>query len=404
MLVAILLCGALISIYKLSKVSVPISIYLMIMTFPYKSVISMYCPWLDLVFELLLLFQIIFFVIKREKFGPKLRVFNEMFFFVAFLILITLLYSLYIGDIYFIFSSPEPRFYIGTFLLIFYLDNTTINFQDIININKIFIINGVLLVFFGLISWSIGTSESLYAFDNKNIYAMEMVLNILFCMYNTRLVESKKIKRVYIWGACLFGLATLFTKSAAAIIALFIIICLNILKILKIRRRIFYKIILLVMLFCGFMAIYITIDDRVMDSFIIRSIMETKGYYDTTRIYIWQEAIQRFKEHWIIGIGADNFRSMSLDYPYATHNDYLSFLVNYGILGFAVFAAYSISVVYKVFKTKDYDLFLISFMLFTSIYVYILSHNFANYIVFWCSIEILNCVKRISNRKYGGYK
>lgn len=399
MFIAVLILAMLILVYYFGKIKIPISAYAMIVTFPYKSIIAIHCPWLDTVFELALMVEFLLLLAISIKKRRRIRLELPVLFFVVGIVIDTVLYSVSNDNIQFLITNKDTRFYIGTYILIFLLANKIKSNCELLDLCRTFTINGILLVGFGLVSWMRGISESLYAFDNKNIFAMQICLDVFLCMYIQHLTDSKVRKKRYQMLTVFFVVALLLTKSSAAILGCIVGGCIVLLRKLRIYNRRLFKVMVFVMVIVGIWSVDITVTNSIKNSYIISLIMKSKGYYDDTRVYIWGEALERFKEHWFVGIGADVFRTTKIAYSFATHNDYLMFLVDYGIIGFSVFVIFSGIFLKTVFEIADKRLFEIGLAITFGLYFYILTHNYVNYIIFWSAIEIVLCTSRLSQHE-----
>lgn len=93
---------------------------------------------------------------------------------------------------------------------------------------------------------------------------------------------------------------------------------------------------------------------------------------DNARIYMWQTAVQLFQEHKWIGVGMgstptlmkqkftdDDFQAGLKSNFNNVHNQYLQFLVSFGIIGFSLLAVAYFYLGYLLFKSNQKDAFLL---------------------------------------------
>lgn len=401
MFIALIIIVGLTFFYHILQVKIPISIYMLIASFPYKNIIEDYCPWLDSLIELLFIIEVFLFIFKSFKGGYKLKL-NPLFLYLLLsLLAITMLYSIVTNNILFIFQNGESRFYIGTYILITFIDNTVTTRKKILDLCNIFITNASILSFFMFIATSLGKTSVLFALQNKNMYAMIIYTGIfMWILKHSIKKETKRGLFLLILG--ILVVALYLVKSSAALLSLLLSSGIGLIYFFKISQSArvkTFKIILFLLFLISTILIWITINDNILDIPIIKNIMMRKGYLDTTRISIWREAFEQFQNHWLYGLGADSFRSNTMGsnsiYHYATHNDYISYLVNYGILGFIAFTIYSITIFNRIFSIKSKEYLIIFFAILTGFYLYMLTHNFINYIIFWVISQMILTVKNL---------
>lgn len=92
---------------------------------------------------------------------------------------------------------------------------------------------------------------------------------------------------------------------------------------------------------------------------------ELESWKKTNRIFLWQSGIQVWKDNWFIGTGTGDYK-MILNKKYKengylhlaeanmnTHNQYLSYIVQYGILGFVILLCL-ILILVLAYKSESY--------------------------------------------------
>ena len=95
------------------------------------------------------------------------------------------------------------------------------------------------------------------------------------------------------------------------------------------------------------------------------SYSQLESWKNTNRLFIWQSAIQLWKNNWDIGTGIANYK-LELNKQYNkngytllskhnmnTHNQYLSYLVKYGLFGFIILFCL-LKLVVQAYKTNSY--------------------------------------------------
>lgn len=254
----------------------------------------------------------------------------------------------------------------------------------------------------GGIQYFSGKINRLYAFVHTNMSAAFFII-ALFCCTFALVIKKMQEKQchTYIYIACILInlLGLYFNRSSAALLMLAFAIVTGMIYLLHIERRKLYVLLLLGAVIISTASIWITIEGDALNVSVINALMSRKGYYDTSRMDIWKDAINQWMEHWLIGIGADNFRDQITGYNYITHNDYLAFLVNYGILGFSAFTLYSIGIFRKLFSLKHMTLLTLCLGLAGGMHIFMLTHNFVNWILFWVVIQMMLCIVHIEESK-----
>lgn len=401
MFIAILIALLLLLGYLLGNMKVAFPIYVMIASFPYKSIISDNCAWLDTCFELLLLAGIIF-ILSENLIGKERSVLifpTNIVILIAILSSITILFALYSRNLHFIIQTSDFRYYIGIAALSFYMYNDIRDYDKIIDICHIFIVNSLFMVCAGAIVLYSGEIKRLYAFVHINMSAAYFVVAILCCILVMILKADSRCKYIYSIPIFVNLVGLYLNRSSAGLIALISAIGIGGIYFLRIERKKLYLVLLFFAVLIGVTCVWITIQGDALDIWVIRTLMARKGYYDTSRFFIWKDAIDQFKEHWLIGIGADNFRDRLTGHNSPTHNDYLQYLVNYGILGFIAFSIYSINLYKKILTLGNIKILSVCLSVTFGMYVFMLSHNFVNWIVFWIIAQMMYCIANIEGHE-----
>lgn len=184
--------------------------------------------------------------------------------------------------------------------------------------------------------------------DDPNIFIFYNTL--FFCFYLTHLKGFKNSL-----GFILCIITNLLTFSRGGIVALILVIILYILlaDFLKKVKMILVALLCLVVIYvaCSFMQI----DLNQIISSRINDFISDKG---SGRFELWEQAINYFMSHPLLGIGAFNFSdyyAFEHNEKLYVHNTYLEILVEAGIIGFLFYFSFLLLFIIKLFKTKLYN-------------------------------------------------
>lgn len=165
--------------------------------------------------------------------------------------------------------------------------------------------------------------------SNPNFYSLQLIIFIILVSSNIIFKNTKKEKIVNIIILGLLSAAMIFTQSRTALIVLVIILVyIMFIRIVKAGAKNIFKytaasagIILLMLLFIKLFNLDYFIE-------VLRRGITTNSI--TVRIERWNEAIELFKLHPIVGIGPVIGKYFS-----AVDNEYIHIMRNYGIIGLA---------------------------------------------------------------------
>lgn len=386
------------------KIAFPI--YMTIAVLPYKDMISASCFGINIFIKLLLFAGLLYKYLKRVKNKEK-KVFSipmEITLFVLTILTITILFSIYNLTPLFFLKTSDFQYFIGVLALSLYMQNDICNYNKIIDICHIFIINSLVMAAAGGIAFFKGETDRLHAFLGVNISGMFFVI-AAFCSLLVIIIKKRQHifcnTYLYIIVIGINLLCVHLNHSSAALLMLLFTLAVGAIYLLRVERKRTYKFFLAASVCIGIASIWITIKGEMLDVFFIRVIMARKGYFDVSRMYTWRDAMEQFKDHWLIGVGAGNFREQVTKNHRGMHNDYLYFLVNYGIIGFTAFCCYSVSLYKKILSVNYMQPLIFCLSLAGGIYIFILSHNAISTMVFWIITQMIVCIINIEERNEG---
>ncbi|MGZ9784386.1 O-antigen ligase family protein [Bacillus pseudomycoides] len=181
--------------------------------------------------------------------------------------------------------------------------------------------------------------------DDPNIFIFYNTL--FFSFYLTHLKGFK-----HSFGFILCIITNLLTFSRGGIVALILVVILYIIlaNFLKKVKMILIALLCLVVIYaaCSFMQI----DLNQIISSRINDFSSDKG---SGRFELWEQAINYFMSHPLLGIGAFNFSdyyAFEHNEKLYVHNTYLEILVEAGIIGFLFYLSFLFLFIIKLFKTK----------------------------------------------------
>ncbi|PGC31606.1 polysaccharide polymerase [Bacillus pseudomycoides] len=181
--------------------------------------------------------------------------------------------------------------------------------------------------------------------DDPNIFIFYNTL--FFSFYLTHLKGFK-----HSFGFILCIITNLLTFSRGGIVALILVVILYIIlaDFLKKVKMILIALLCLVVIYaaCSFMQI----DLNQIISSRINDFSSDKG---SGRFELWEQAINYFMSHPLLGIGAFNFSdyyAFEHNEKLYVHNTYLEILVEAGIIGFLFYFSFLFLFIIKLFRTK----------------------------------------------------
>lgn len=253
-------------------------------------------------------------------------------------------------------SALQYYYYLISFLLFFLIRRFCFNKQVWSLMANSLLLGGALTSILMIINWNVILQGGRVNLNDINAnylaYSLVTLLPILYIFIN-----NKHYKFYYILLG-LFSIAIFLTGSRGALIALafFYII-------LAFKKPIFGLIIALftASFFTMFVGFYDSLPAYWQARFDFQG--ATGGDMDWTsgREATWSSAWKLFEEHYILGIGLNNFPEIS-GFGVNVHNVYLSLLVETGILGFLFYFFSFLSIVFFVLR-RNFLLGLILFLI-----------------------------------------
>ena len=237
---------------------------------------------------------------------------------------------------------------------------------------------------------------------NSNFFGtlMTIAYSLSFGLYLTCIFDnSHKGIKSYLFKIglfillCIFSFGLIISGCLSAYVAVFLIYVLLIISIiyLLVKKRYSFAVKRLVLLIISFIVLFssykiFTLHNDVIDTEIMeffgQSESLTTGEVDdnfgTGRIYIWKNTLYKIKEHYLTGVGIDNFYfafypplidSVSGFVVDKAHNDYLQKMLCEGVVSGLVFIIFLLSIFFKkirVFKDNGNNIMLPLFLAFTA--------------------------------------
>lgn len=198
-------------------------------------------------------------------------------------------------------------------------------------------------------STSLGDVDRL-DWKDANYFSFFIGMMMLFTLYSIKMTKSKNQRRLYMLGVLLMMVTMAALISRGAIVALAI-------TLIYYYRKEFFSLRSLGYLLLVAVAVaglyYIGILDGLIMRFMSDDLQTGSG-----RTELWMEGIKTFfnKDSSVIAFGAGEGQALKMTYVkgeyWSPHNNYLSVLYNYGIVGLTIFLAWIISM-FLHFKTRE---------------------------------------------------
>lgn len=198
-------------------------------------------------------------------------------------------------------------------------------------------------------STSLGDVDRL-DWKDANYFSFFIGLMMLFTLYSIKMTKSKNQRRLYMFGVLLMMVTMAALISRGAIVALVITLIYYYRKELFSLRSLSYLLLVAVAV-AGLY--YIGILDGLIMRFMSDDLQTGSG-----RTELWMVGIKTFfsKDPSVIAFGAGEGQALKMTYLkgeyWSPHNNYLSVLYNYGILGLTIFLTWIISM-FLHFKTRE---------------------------------------------------
>lgn len=133
--------------------------------------------------------------------------------------------------------------------------------------------------------------------------------------------------------------------------------------------------------------IIVSVSDKMAASSVFGFISQKK---DIQRVLIWQNALFRWRDNPIWGVGYNCWRALtsdSLRIEYVTHNDFLRILVDLGLVGIVSFLILWIGAIQTILQSSKSKQFFYVSMLFLLV-IFSSFHNNINSILFWFIFDL----------------
>ena len=291
------------------------------------------------------------------------------------------------------------------FLFLLFCIYLTVALSDIKKM-KVFAVAYVL----GFVCTVLGGSYHVYGYlirisgglDDPNTMALDALVSLMLSFYLLDFSHSTK-KRILLFIAVLIEiLAIILTFSRGAYLALFLWFVMYIFR-QGIRRNL-GKIILgtfSIVLIGNYAIKYMDVDtDILTDRFSYETMNESKG---ANRGMIWEAYLSNMDKYFVTGMGMANSpmaikgNKLGVMENYETHNIYITFFVEFGIIGLVLFLMYLLKVLINFPKTQDNSFFLISIGVLFMIINIFLSLDKGR--TFWIVLAILNMIILKNSRR-----
>lgn len=242
---------------------------------------------------------------------------------------------------------------------------------------------GILQVFEAGIDRAAGT------LGNAAFLAGYMLLSFGLGIYHYFQENNNKFKNFTLISVCLFLFTLLLTSTRGAILGVLVAFIWFLLVYAffgeKAKIRQYSAIFLVIIVLTG--SLFYLFRDNFKDSNIdlVRR-MATISFQDATvknRILVWEMALKEFKNYPIFGVGLENFNvlynkhfnpKINEDWFDRTHNIYLDYLIQNGILGLLIYLSIFIYIFSLLWKKRKENFTL--FLVFSSLLIAYGVHNF----------------------------
>lgn len=359
------------------KIGFPIYIYFAM--FPHKLRALSFFSADDTILKIILLVDI-FLILASARKSVKYNLY-EIIFFVAVLIADFIAWG---KNPYFFGSDLAITGIINiAFLFVFSFGfrNRVVDRSGMTVIFNVLMINGALLSFGALVEhYGLSIKRAELGMGNPNYLAF--YLSVAFCLFFYRMRRWSIITMLY--GALLV-VGVLCTGSYS------ILLCFPIFVLLKLFYRILSnkktpalsKGISFGLLLTALAIIVMASSEKMLSIPVIKSVLDDK---DTSRLYVWQEAIEDVKSNFFNGVGYNYWRSR-YGVGYVTHNDFLRILVETGIVGFGALLIYWWNITSKICKSKVRNQPMYMSLLLVLV-IFSCFHNNINSLLFWIVLSL----------------
>ena len=192
-------------------------------------------------------------------------------------------------------------------------------------------------------------------FAAAGVFAVSLVLLLPFALSGSFLMKKGslfKVGCIVLLFLTLMGLVNAGSRNGALSFLVGMLVYLLILKREKIMGMLPIVFLIIMVVFVGAMAFVVSppsVKKVVIERF-NPSTSEDLEHYSSGRLLLWANGLKLFMERPVLGHGQDSFEMLSVlrgfFYVSAPHNDYLRCLVEFGIVGLAVF----LLIFFKIFQ------------------------------------------------------
>ena len=181
------------------------------------------------------------------------------------------------------------------------------------------------------------SQERLTAFgadQNALAYLMTMGVVCLLSFYSGTTVKWGKVLSIVLMGA--FSLVVLSTGSRTGLVLLLVVIS----GFLFFQRNKRSSILIFILLLLFIPIVISFLPESIIDRFVETDQLVSSGDF-SDRGVIWGKGLEAFfYDNFVFGVGYSNFSSMLMkhfNFHIASHNTYLTYLVEFGVIGLPVF-------------------------------------------------------------------
>ncbi len=276
------------------------------------------------------------FFLRKEK-----LLFISFYDFIILIFMFWLLVSTSLA--YNVFSSiTQYYYYLISFVIFFLLRRFCFSKKDWIFMGNALLLGGGVSSILMLLNWNIILQGGRVNISNINAnyiaYSLVTLLPILYIF----LMKNK----IYYLLLIFFGIAIFLTGSRGALISFLLFIAL-----LSFKKPVFGLVIGLIIISCFTMIIgfYDSLPSYWKNRLDFQGSSSSDIDWSSGREATWSAALRLFEDHYIFGIGLNNFGEIS-GLKINVHNVFLSLLVETGVFGFLFYFIAFFSILFYLFK------------------------------------------------------
>ena len=334
----------------------------------------------------ILIVTTILLTLLEGGFKEKLQQLKNPYLFLAIGFYIThLLAMLYTSNIKAGSFDLEQKLSLIIFPLVFFT-NIKFNFENLTNILKSFvygcILSGLLCAFNALFKFYLSGDIDVFFYSQFSIimhtsyFAMYLCCACIFILFKDGIITNKLLKIVVL---LFFVVLIVLISSKSGILSLAFVITIKFFQDIFIHKSYIRVLIMSILVLVSTIATYFIFPKS------IKRLMEMKqtitssnsSEINTTssRIVVWQSALNIISEHFITGVGTGDVNdALKKEYENGgvdqliekklnAHNQYLQTFIALGLLGILALLALLIAVIYFTIKVKLWEGALLSFVI-----------------------------------------